>query len=86
MNCWKEAVVAGLQLQCFMLLLLRSDSDSGAESGRVSCLSIDVLFLSTFRRRFLGHDGFQMFRGGRRVPGVCSRREGSVKHEFLQAE
>ena len=35
MNCWKEAVAMGLQLQCFMLLLLRSDSDGGAESGEV---------------------------------------------------
>ena len=57
MNCWKEAVATGLQLQYFTFLLLHSDSDGGAESGRVSCLSIDVLFLSAFGRQFVGHDG-----------------------------
>ena len=59
MNCWKEAVAMELQLQCFMLLVLRSDPDGGAESGNVSVLSIDVLVLLTFARRVLGHDRFQ---------------------------
>ena len=59
MNCWKEAVATGLELQCFMLLLLYSDPDGGAESGEVSILSIDELRLSTFGRRVPGHDRFQ---------------------------
>ena len=59
MNCWKEAVATELQLQYFMLLMLRSDPDSGAESGKVSVLSIDVLVLPTFGGRVLGHDRLQ---------------------------
>ena len=62
MNCWMEAVATELQLQYFMLLLLRSDPDGGAESGEVSVLSIGALRLLTFRRQVLGHDRFQMKR------------------------
>ena len=39
----KEAVATEFQLQCFMLLMLRSDPNGGAESGKVGVLSIDVL-------------------------------------------
>ena len=54
----KEAVATEFQLQCFMLLMLRSDPNGGAESGKVGVLSIDVLVLSTFGRQVLGHDRF----------------------------